>query len=316
MKWYRLVIASKAKQSQFLGLRLPRRGAPRNDIYGSFSFCYTLLVLALLLLISSAALGAAKKSKPLLPDGFYLAHIEGRLIASEPNEILEANQDRWFFELASKVTDGKTTLMPGAILELLPSSALERMINDTGASSQSSYLLWARATKYHSKNYLFAERFRGLTERKKQIAPTDTNPQKSVLSDTNDVLTLSPEMIKKLKHGSGIRTEKLNTVKKSTLEYATDRLMPNRMGTIRLSQEKISTQPYLSFSFDSFGRAIDPNSLILLPCETLQNVEKKQSEELEPLRYRVTGILTKYRENKYLLLQRATRVYSHQNLGR
>ncbi|MHC4216580.1 MAG: hypothetical protein ACYSWP_24810 [Planctomycetota bacterium] len=88
------------------------------------------------------------------------------------------------------------------------------------------------------------------------------------------------------------------------------------MGAIRLSQEKISPQLNLSFSFDSFGRAIDPNSLILLPCETLQNVERKQSEELEPLRYRVTGIVTKYRENKYLLLQRATRVYSHQNLGR
>ncbi len=273
-------------------------------------------VLALLLLISSVALGAVKKSKPLLPDGFYLARIEGRLIASEPNEILEANQDRWFFELASKVTDGKTTLMPGTILEFLPSSALERMIDDASASSGSSYLLWARITKYHSKNYLFAERFRGIIERKKRTAPADTSAPKSVLSDTNDVLTLSPDILKKLKHDRGIRPGKLNAVKKSTLEYATDRLMPNRMGAIRLSQEKISHQLNLSFSFDSFGRAIDPNSLILLPCETLQNVEKKQSEELEPLRFRVTGIVTKYRENKYLLLQRATRVYSHQNLGR
>ena len=274
------------------------------------------VVLALLLLISSAALGSVKKSKPLLPDGFYLAHIEGRLIASEPNELLEANQDRWFFELASKVTVGKTTLMPGTILEFLPSSALERMINDAGASSQSSYLLWARTTKYYSKNYLFAERFRGILERKKRTAPADTIAQKFVLSDTNDVLTLSPEMIKKLKHDKPIRSRNLNDTKKSTLQYATDRLMPNRMGTIHLSQEKISPQQHLSFSFDSFGRAIDPNSLILLPCETLQNIEKEQSDELEPLRFRVTGIVTKYRENKYLLLQRATRVYSHQNLGR
>ena len=275
------------------------------------------IVLALLLLISSAVLGAAKKSKPLLPDGFYLAHIEGRLIASEPNEILEVNQDRWFFEFASTVTDGKTNLKPGTIIEFLPSSALERMIDDAGASSQSSYLLWARITKYHSKNYLFADRFLGLIERKKQTAPADTNAPKSVLSDTNDVLTLPPEIIKKLKRDSGIRPRKLNAVKKSTLEYATDRLIPNRMGKIRLSQEKISPQQqYLSFSFDSFGRAIDPNSLTLLPCETLQNVEQDQSEELEPLKFRVTGIVTKYRENKYLLLQRATRVYSHQNLGR
>ncbi|MHC4216579.1 MAG: hypothetical protein ACYSWP_24805, partial [Planctomycetota bacterium] len=110
-------------------------------------------VLALLLLVSSGSLGAVKKSKPLLPDGFYLARIEGRLIASEPNEILEANQDRWFFELASKITDGKTTLVPGTIIEFLPSSALEGMINDASASSGSSFLLRARITKYHSKNY-------------------------------------------------------------------------------------------------------------------------------------------------------------------
>ena len=274
------------------------------------------IVLALLLLISSASLGAIKKGKPLLPDGFYLARIEGRLIASEPNEILEANQDRWFFELASKVTDGKSTLVPGTILEFLPSSALERMIDDASASSGSSYLLWARITKYHSKNYLFADRFFGLIERKKQVAPDDKNTTKSILSDTNDVLTLSPEMIKKLKHDRGIRPRKFNATQKSTLEYVTDRLIPNRMGNIRLSQEKINPLLNLSFSFDSFGMAIDPNSLILLPCETLQNVERKQSEELEPLRFRVTGIVTKYRENKYLLLQRATRVYSHQNLGR
>ena len=45
MKWYRPVNASNAKQSQFLGLGLTRRCAPRNDIYSYFSFCYTLLVI-------------------------------------------------------------------------------------------------------------------------------------------------------------------------------------------------------------------------------------------------------------------------------
>jgi hypothetical protein len=38
MKCYRPVIASETKQSQFVGLRLPRRYAPRNDIYSVFLF--------------------------------------------------------------------------------------------------------------------------------------------------------------------------------------------------------------------------------------------------------------------------------------
>ena len=36
MKLYGTVIASEAKQSRFLSLRLPRRCAPRNDIYNCF----------------------------------------------------------------------------------------------------------------------------------------------------------------------------------------------------------------------------------------------------------------------------------------
>jgi len=36
MKLQNFVIASEAKQSQFLSLRLPRRCAPRNDIFGQF----------------------------------------------------------------------------------------------------------------------------------------------------------------------------------------------------------------------------------------------------------------------------------------
>ncbi len=33
MKWYRLVIAIKAKESQGVGGRWPRRHGPRNDVY-------------------------------------------------------------------------------------------------------------------------------------------------------------------------------------------------------------------------------------------------------------------------------------------
>ncbi len=40
MKRYIPAIASETKQSKFLGLRLPRRYAPRNDIYFFFILFY------------------------------------------------------------------------------------------------------------------------------------------------------------------------------------------------------------------------------------------------------------------------------------
>ncbi len=60
MKWYRPVIASEAKQSQFLGLRLPRRYAPRNDINSHFFISlHALRILLFVGMMSLASLSVA-----------------------------------------------------------------------------------------------------------------------------------------------------------------------------------------------------------------------------------------------------------------
>lgn len=72
------------------------------------------------------------------------------------------------------------------------------------------------------------------------------------------------------------------------------------------------------FVLDAVGRNAPSASggFGLLPCEVLERTEQKQSAEIEPLRFKVAGIVTKYKGRHYLLLQKATRVYSYENFGR
>jgi hypothetical protein len=72
----------------------------------------------------------------------------------------------------------------------------------------------------------------------------------------------------------------------------------------------------LAFVLDALGRNVQHVSLRLLPCEALELTERKQAAVPEPVRFKIAGIKTAYKGQHYLLLQKATRVYSHQNFGR
>jgi hypothetical protein len=72
----------------------------------------------------------------------------------------------------------------------------------------------------------------------------------------------------------------------------------------------------LAFVPDALGWNIERLTLYLLPCQALERTEREQAAEPEPVRFKIAGIMTKYKGSNYLLLQRATRAYSHDNFGR
>jgi len=67
---------------------------------------------------------------------------------------------------------------------------------------------------------------------------------------------------------------------------------------------------------DALGRNVQKLSLHLLPCAALELTELKKAAEPETMRFKIAGIMTKYKGKNYLLLERATRTYSHGNFGR
>jgi hypothetical protein len=165
---------------------------------------------------------------------------------------------------------------------------------------------------------------------KKQDGPTDakTEPESGrdvTVDDPNDILSMPKEITEKLRAGrkttadtirqipdsNEISTEKDKSPDTQRYRQKTDTVLVDRTGFL-------VTQDNGRFVFvpDALGRNVQNISINLLPCAALELTELKQAAEPEKMRFKITGIRTKYKGKIYLLLEKATRTYSHGNFGR
>jgi len=294
----------------------------------------TILTTVLLGIVPPKANAAGtKKAKPLR-DGFTLAGIDGKLTGADNNE----GPQKWLFEFYSDVSDDKGRVKAGERLELLPSATLEKMTDDTQKRSIGNYRLWGKVTKYQERNFIFPIYFLPIAKvRQKPPTPQksqqtesqitqmpNANTTKKVheptINEPNDVLAMPQEILARLQTRRVVRPEQLqetqNTINgvrepKKGLELKADCILADRTAFL-------VDQPDggVTAVFDALGRNIPRVSFRLLPCEALQHAQRKQSAEADALRFKIAGIVTKYKGEYYLLLQRARRIYSHQNFPR
>ncbi len=307
----------------------------------------TFLVLAFSV---SAALGTLgfdttlTREPPLLRDGFVLRGVDGKLSGPDGN-------GAWHFELASDVNDYRAVIKAGTKLELLPSSALEKMIADAKTRSEVTYRLWnGTVTRYKDRNFIFPTFFLPLSPAKKpepevaevpqqqelieaiEAPPVPEREPEPIVRDPNDVLTIPLDILEKLR----ARREKMATSVQPVVDSNGVSVREPNMA----SEDEKQPEPehynrgadsvfvdrtaflldrndgWLVFTLDALGRDVQQVSLRLLPCEVLELAELKRSAELEPVRFKIAGILTMYEGQDYLLLQKATQTYSHGNFGR
>ena len=244
---------------------------------------------------------AAKKPRPLR-DGFVLAGVDGKVNQSG---------DKWLFEIYSKLSDGIGLVKAGTHLELLPSATLERLAADMEKRPNSSYRLWGRVTKYQGHNFIFPVYFLPLakTERSQpeQSQESQATEPELTINAPNEQLRIPDEIIAKLSIRKIVRTEQLE----KGLELKQDSILADRTATL-VKQADGS----FVFVLDGLGRNLPELSFPLLPCEIFEYAQAKQSAEPDPLRFKIAGILTRYKGENYLLLQRAIRIYSHENFPR
>jgi len=291
----------------------------------------------------------------LLRDGFVLSGVDGKLkpaaligkseelgdsgvpIRTDPN--LDWCGSGWFFEFSTDVNDYRGRATAGTRLELLASSELEKMIADVNERSAASYRLWGWVTKYKGRNFIFPNYFFPLGKRsrprsqtppkasQKGRKPTEMpsakeSQQQPAVSEPNDVLAIPQEIVEKLKAGRIVRPEKLGRItkaKKSMGDSVLAKKAQSEKDSILADRTAFLVKHddgQIVFVLDAFGRNVRPVSLRLLPCEVLELTEQRQSAVPEPVRFKIAGIVTKYKGKNYLLPQKATRVYSHQNFDR
>jgi hypothetical protein len=264
-----------------------------------------IIVSALVVAMSYGAAWAANDEPGLLFDGYALNGAEGTLVGP-------AAEGKWLFELEEDVNDGKAVVQAGKQVELLPSSGLERLIADANSTKITSYRLWGRVTKYRGRNFIFPMQYLALggAPAEKPAEPPGEKieeQQAAAPADANDVVTLPVEVLEQLRSRRVVRTEQLT----KPLDIRQDSILADRTGFI---SDKADGRQF--FTLDSLGRNVTHVSFRLLPCEALEKAEDRLAKNPEHVRMKVAGVLTRYNDTYYLLLQRANRVYSYGNFGR
>jgi len=247
--------------------------------------------------IAYSRMATSVPAKKLIADGLQISGSDGKL--------LESPHKGWRFVFEDSVNDKDVKLKPGTQLSMLPSRSLGNMISALKNDPNVSFRIWGKITKFDNKNYVFGTYFLPYTTNIQTVEIPQAGDNKTIrINDPNDTLPIPDAIIKKLASRKVIRTVQLQ----KPLEIKEDSVLVNRTGFI------VNKNGGYIFVLDAIGRNLPKLSFELLPCETLEDSIKIQSKVPDILRFKVSGIVTKYDGKYYLLLHRATRVYSYGNL--
>lgn len=243
--------------------------------------------------------------KPILiTEGFLFNGIDG---------VIKRSQDKkaWMFVADEDITDGRATIKTGVALELMPSSMLEKIVGPAGDDYTAGIKLWARVTRYDDRNLLFCWYYIPMTDesdKPQAQAPDGQKPgeQPQVEQDDEEDSIIPKDIMAILKPKRVVNLAKLRKV----VEIEGNAMLAERTGFI------IEQDGQKILNIDSLGRNVDNMSFKLLGNEVLKWTEYKIEKSPHPLRFRVAGIVTKYNNEYYILLQRATRAYNHGNFVR
>lgn len=274
---------------------------------------FILIVIVVIAGWVSAATAAEATGAQLLRDDYVFAGVDGSLIHRTNVEQSQAGADQWLFEFEAAADAGKEDVVSGRTLEMLPSATLEKMKADAKERVDARYRLWGKVTKFGGKNYIFPAYFVGL----KKIDKPASRPQQQAggkktvsVNAQNDILNIPDEIVGKLQTSEILPAEETQVSPDAQLQLKQDTVFANRTGFVVARGNQYFFEP------DGLGRGIEKVSLELLPCQKLEEATAQMRGSPNPVRFNIAGVLTRYKDKEYLLLQKLTRAYSYGNFGR
>jgi hypothetical protein len=295
---------------------------------------------------------ATEKVMPLLRDGFAFPNsgVEGLITKARGRQKWFFSPYENISDTRSTVLAGwSIELLPSSTLEKI----IGMMNEATKKSSTMEIKLWGKVTKYSNKgaskrlffgkdipdgeifsrNYIFPLNFIPITTVKepvtnilpvkgedkkpddpksiipqeaKNLLETKKQPGKVVQGKTESDSIIPEDVMKKFKLK---RVENLAKWKKNTMVMK-DASLTNRTGFITQGEG------YKIFTIDAMGRNVDDSSFKLLECETLERTEKVIVTSPGRNRYKISGTITMFKGEYYMLLQRTVKTYNHGNFAR
>jgi hypothetical protein len=258
-------------------------------------------------LAACCTLAASQTGSGTLPDGSLVQGVEGRL---------SKDGDRWRLELETRVRHGTKILDKGTALELLPSGALENLVADAGQRPGDRYRLSGQVATYRGWCTLFATSFLPLAAETPDANGPSLLPNPgqdpnrtpgSALPGKGDRLAIPESIQKRL---TDYQAHRQRAIGGTTRAPSRLQVLLDQVGVVVRDQQKTF------FVTDRLGQNAMAKALEILPCGTLESMERVQSQSPEPVRFRIAGLVTEYEGGTYLLLHRAVREYDYGNLGR
>jgi len=277
----------------------------------------------LILALGGAGFGAQPVVGKPLPEATVLGAIDGKLLHVDAN-------DTWWFELTAEVKSDTYRVPAGTRFMLLPSGTLEQLIADVNDRVTPAYRLSAQVTRYQGANFLLATYFLPLSKFKSDESTEHGEPKTedaTVDLPTDPELGVPPEILEKLKNRRPIRgplRKPSDGVTAARPGGYLGRMLVNRVGLIEaedveaLPDSRLYASTFSRFYFIPYalGWNVSGVRYELLPCTALEQAQQLQRSSIEPIRFNVAGLVTKFQGRQYLLLQRAAPVYNYGNFGR
>ena len=266
----------------------------------------------LLFLILGMGLPAhAQKTPPktkvqLLPEGLEFSQVEGTARIHERTKA-------WRFATHTTLTYGKITIPTGTELTILPASSLEKIIAYAQKEDFVSLRIDALITQYRDTNFLYI--FDAVPLKKIESTPPPEEPEPKpkdkinilrMATDPNETSVIPPDILQRMKPRKKTDFSRMEEAGKE-IQLPGDTMIVNRTG--RFGRRDTAK----TFVLDGFGQNISQRYFTLLPCKTLEQAENRLGRAFSRQRYRVSGIVTTFRGKRFLLLQGATRTYTHGN---
>lgn len=256
---------------------------------------------AFIVILSCAGLSgaAAPSGVRLMPEGYLVAGVEGRVAK-------DSDKAEWAFFPAAEITDGRGMFAAEKAVTLLPCSTLEQIAQLAGDEQTINVRLWAMVTDYRGQNYLYALYFLPVravsdaapVEADKPDEPAPTAPatkKESVLPD--EIL----QMMQRNRIPDLKRLDEITAV-------SADRNLIHRTGRIQSDADD-----EFVFTQDGFGQNVARQEHRLLPSTAMDRIRRDMQRTPGRVRYVVSGVMTEFEGQAYLLIRRAVRTYTHGN---
>jgi len=259
-------------------------------------------IILLIVATGACVFGADQKPVPttVIEDGFFIVAEPGLLTK-------EAGVDKWnFIPDESIELSEKSTFPAGCALPLLPCSVLEQITGLAGEEDQLRVELSALFTEYKHKNYLFSVYFLPIRDDVAQPPPEEAKEATEKVTEEKPAVEdsiIPAEILQQIKANKSPDLKKFMQI----AEVTGDTNLIGRAGYLSESEKMPVFLP------DAFGMKVNKKEFTLLPNSTLADAEKELARMPGQQRFNVSGLVTTYKGQTYMLLRRANRTYTHGN---